>query len=107
MKGAGVREFDGPVEVVVASKPAGVPWEVAVAFPVPALTAEQVLDEALKILEGSAHRDGGQLAALAILLDDGRLSPSPVASFVIEQAAAGLPRVVDGASRGAAVVSQT
>jgi NADPH:quinone reductase-like Zn-dependent oxidoreductase len=31
---------------VVASKPAGVPWEVAAAFPVPALTADQALTEA-------------------------------------------------------------
>lgn len=37
---------------VVARKPAGVPWEVAAVFPVPALTAAQVLDEALGVRPG-------------------------------------------------------
>jgi NADPH:quinone reductase-like Zn-dependent oxidoreductase len=36
----------------IASKPAGVTWEVAAAFPVPALTAAQVLDEALEVGPG-------------------------------------------------------
>ena len=34
---------------VLARKPADVPWEVAAVFPVPALTAAQVLDEALGV----------------------------------------------------------
>jgi NADPH:quinone reductase-like Zn-dependent oxidoreductase len=37
---------------VLARKPAGVPWEVAAVFPVPALTAAQVLDEALGVRPG-------------------------------------------------------
>ena len=38
--------------VLLARKPAGVPWEVAAVFPVPALTAAQVLDEALRVAPG-------------------------------------------------------
>ena len=37
---------------VLARKPAGVDWEVAAVFPVPALTAAQVLDEALGVGPG-------------------------------------------------------
>jgi NADPH:quinone reductase-like Zn-dependent oxidoreductase len=37
---------------VLAHKPAGVSWEVAAVFPVPALTAAQVLDEALEVSPG-------------------------------------------------------
>jgi NADPH:quinone reductase-like Zn-dependent oxidoreductase len=37
---------------LLARKPAGVPWEVAAVFPVPALTAAQVLDEALRVATG-------------------------------------------------------
>jgi NADPH:quinone reductase-like Zn-dependent oxidoreductase len=37
---------------VLAHKPAGVPWQVAAVFPVPALTAAQVLDEALEVGPG-------------------------------------------------------
>ena len=37
---------------LLARKPAGVPWEVAAVFPVPALTAAQVLDEALRVAPG-------------------------------------------------------
>jgi NADPH:quinone reductase-like Zn-dependent oxidoreductase len=37
---------------VLAHKPAGVPWEIAAVFPVPALTAAQVLDEALGVRPG-------------------------------------------------------
>ena len=37
---------------VLARKRAGVPWEVAAVFPVPALTAAQVLDEALGVRPG-------------------------------------------------------
>jgi NADPH:quinone reductase-like Zn-dependent oxidoreductase len=37
---------------VLARKPAGVPWEAAAVFPVPALTAAQVLDEALGVRPG-------------------------------------------------------
>src|SRR5436305_12944707 len=34
---------------LLAPKPAGVSWEIAAVFPVPALTAAQVLDEALEV----------------------------------------------------------
>ena len=37
---------------LLARKPTGVPWEVAAVFPVPALTAAQVLDEALRVAPG-------------------------------------------------------
>src|SRR3954467_5535154 len=37
---------------LIARKPAGVAWEAAAAFPVPALTAAQVLDEALAVGPG-------------------------------------------------------
>jgi NADPH:quinone reductase-like Zn-dependent oxidoreductase len=37
---------------LVARKPANMAWEVAAAFPVPALTAVQVLDEALALMPG-------------------------------------------------------
>src|SRR5690348_6043646 len=36
----------------LARKPAGVSWDVAAVFPVPALTAAQVLDEALRVAPG-------------------------------------------------------
>ena len=38
--------------VVLARKPKGMSWEAAAAFPVPALTAVQVLDEALAMADG-------------------------------------------------------
>src|SRR5438034_4223015 len=47
---------------VVAPKPAGVPWEVAAAFPVPALTADQALSEAARTPVGEwvlVHGAGG------------------------------------------------
>ncbi len=57
---------------LVAGKPGGVSWEVAAAFPVPALTAEQVLTEALHItggewllVNGAAGVTGGLLVSLA------------------------------------------
>lgn len=37
---------------LLAPKPAGVSWEIAAVFPVPALTAAQVLDEALEVNAG-------------------------------------------------------
>lgn len=59
---------------LLARKPAGVSWEVAGAFPVPALTAEQVLHEALEIgagdrvlVNGSGGVTGGLLVSLASL----------------------------------------
>jgi NADPH:quinone reductase-like Zn-dependent oxidoreductase len=59
---------------LLARKPASVSWEVAAAFPVPALTAEQVLSDALRIragehvlVHGAGGVTGGLLVALAAL----------------------------------------
>jgi NADPH:quinone reductase-like Zn-dependent oxidoreductase len=56
---------------LLARKPAGVAWEAAAAFPVPALTAEQVLGEALQVqagdrllVNGAGGVTGGLLVAL-------------------------------------------
>jgi NADPH:quinone reductase-like Zn-dependent oxidoreductase len=48
--------------------------------------------------------DATQLAALATLLDDGRLSPWEVTTYALEEAGTGLANVLAGAVRGAAVV---
>ena len=59
---------------LLARKPRGVSWEAAAAFPIPALTAEQVLSEALRIragehllVHGAGGVTGGLLVALAAL----------------------------------------
>jgi NADPH:quinone reductase-like Zn-dependent oxidoreductase len=59
---------------VLARKPAGVSWEVAAAFPVPALTAAQVLDEALGVgpgdrllVNGAGGVTGRLLVSLGLL----------------------------------------
>src|SRR5919201_781881 len=58
----------------LAPKPAGVAWEVAGVFPVPALTAAQVLDEALQVgpgdrllVNGAGGVTGGLLVTLGSL----------------------------------------
>jgi NADPH:quinone reductase-like Zn-dependent oxidoreductase len=58
---------------VVARKPAGVSWEVAAAFPVPALTADQALTEAASfpagewvLVHGAGGVTGGLLVQLAV-----------------------------------------
>jgi NADPH:quinone reductase-like Zn-dependent oxidoreductase len=56
---------------VVAPKPAGVAWEEAAAFPVPALTADQALAEAAPDLEGEwvlVHGAGGVTGGLIVQL---------------------------------------
>ncbi len=56
---------------LLARKPAGVPWEVAAVFPVPALTAAQVLDEALRVGPGDrllVHGAGGVTGRLLVSL---------------------------------------
>jgi NADPH:quinone reductase-like Zn-dependent oxidoreductase len=56
---------------VVARKPAGVPWEVAAAFPVPALTADQALTEAASAPAGEwvlVHGAGGVTGGLVVQL---------------------------------------
>lgn len=59
---------------VVAARPEGVSWEAAAALPVPALTAEQVLGDALRLehgelllVHGAGGVTGGLLVALAVL----------------------------------------
>ncbi|MCW2894001.1 MAG: NADP-dependent oxidoreductase [Actinomycetia bacterium] len=59
---------------LLARKPRSVSWEAAAAFPIPALTAEQVLSEALRIragehllVHGAGGVTGGLLVALAAL----------------------------------------
>jgi NADPH:quinone reductase-like Zn-dependent oxidoreductase len=59
----------------LARKPDGVTWEAAAAFPVPALTAGQVLGDALNVrageqllIHGAGGVTGGLLVALAVLL---------------------------------------
>jgi len=58
----------------LAPKPAGVSWDVASVFPVPALTATQVLDEALQVgpgdrllVNGAGGVTGGLLVSLGSL----------------------------------------
>jgi NADPH:quinone reductase-like Zn-dependent oxidoreductase len=58
----------------LARKPAGASWEAAAAFPVPALTAAQVIDEALKLepgqrilVHGAGGVTGGLMVAVAAL----------------------------------------
>jgi NADPH:quinone reductase-like Zn-dependent oxidoreductase len=56
---------------LVARKPAAVPWEAAAAFPVPALTADQVLTEAAPVPAGGwvlVHGAGGVTGGLAVQL---------------------------------------
>jgi NADPH:quinone reductase-like Zn-dependent oxidoreductase len=59
---------------LLARKPPGASWEAAAAFPVPALTAEQVLSDALNVcageqllVHGASGVTGGLLVALAAL----------------------------------------
>ena len=55
----------------IARKPAGVSWEAAAVFPVPALTAAQVLDEALGVGPGDrllVHGAGGVTGRLLVSL---------------------------------------
>jgi NADPH:quinone reductase-like Zn-dependent oxidoreductase len=59
---------------LLARKPAGVAWETAAVFPVPALTADQVLGEALRIqagewllVNGAGGVTGGLVVALGAL----------------------------------------
>ena len=59
---------------LLARKPAGVSWACAGAFPVPALTAVQVLDEALRLrrgesllVNGAGGVTGGLIVSLAVL----------------------------------------
>lgn len=56
---------------LLAEKPASVTWEAAAAFPVPALTAEQVVGEALDVHAGEqllVHGAGGVAGGLVVAL---------------------------------------
>ena len=56
---------------LVAPKPAGVPWETAAAFPVPALTADQALADAAPAPDGEwvlVHGAGGVTGGLVVQL---------------------------------------
>jgi NADPH:quinone reductase-like Zn-dependent oxidoreductase len=56
---------------LVALKPAAIPWEAAAAFPVPALTADQMLTEAAPVPAGEwvlVHGAGGVTGGLAVQL---------------------------------------
>ena len=56
---------------LLAPKPAGVSWEAAAVFPVPALTAEQVLGETLEVKAGDrllVNGAGGVTGGLLVLL---------------------------------------
>jgi NADPH:quinone reductase-like Zn-dependent oxidoreductase len=56
---------------LIARKPAGLSWEAAAVFPVPALTAAQVLDEALGVGPGDrllVHGAGGVTGRLLVSL---------------------------------------
>ncbi len=56
---------------LLARKPHGVSWEAAAAFPVPALTAEQVLSDTLRIRAGEhvlVHGAGGVTGGLLVAL---------------------------------------
>src|SRR3954466_4629811 len=56
---------------LLAEKPASVTWEAAAAFPVPALTAEQVMGEALDVHAGEqllVHGAGGVTGGLLVAL---------------------------------------
>lgn len=56
---------------LLARKPVGVAWEAAAVFPVPALTAEQVLAEALRVQVGDrllVHGAGGVTGGLLVAL---------------------------------------
>jgi NADPH:quinone reductase-like Zn-dependent oxidoreductase len=56
---------------LIAHKPAGVAWDIAAVFPVPALTAAQVLDEALEVNSGDwllVNGAGGVTGRLLVAL---------------------------------------
>jgi NADPH:quinone reductase-like Zn-dependent oxidoreductase len=69
-QGAWAQSLVAPA-AAIASKPAGVPWDVAAAFPVPALTADQALTEAAPDPAGEwvlVHGAGGVTGGLVVQL---------------------------------------
>ncbi|MFI5613227.1 NADP-dependent oxidoreductase [Amycolatopsis sp. NPDC051903] len=86
---------------LVVPKPRGVSWETAAAFPVPALTAEQVLAEALKVAEnetllvhGAGSTTGGLVVQLAALRGV-RVIATAGPSSAVRVTQAGAAEVVD------------
>lgn len=86
---------------LVVLKPRGVSWETAAAFPVPALTAEQVLAESLKVTEnetllvhGAGSTTGGLVVQLAARLG-ARVIATAGPSSAVRVAQAGAAEVVD------------
>jgi NADPH:quinone reductase-like Zn-dependent oxidoreductase len=68
--GTWAEELIAPAQLI-ARKPANVSWGSAAAFPVPALTAEQVLEEALGIRKGEwvlVHGGGGVTGGMLVQL---------------------------------------
>ena len=75
---------------LLARKPPGASWEAAAAFPVPALTAEQVLGDALNVRAGEqllVHGAGGVTGGLLVAL--GALRGAQVIATAGPQPAAG------------------
>lgn len=62
-------------------------------------------ERGIAVAEVYVHPDGAQLSTLAVMLDDGRLTISVVASYSLDEAAAGLARAVAGSAGGAIVVA--
>jgi NADPH:quinone reductase-like Zn-dependent oxidoreductase len=105
---------------LLARKPTGVPWEVAAVFPVPALTAVQVLDEALGVgpgdrvlVNGAGGVTGrllvslGSLRGAEVIATAGARSHAPVAALgarhVIDYHEPGWPEQVLKATDGSGV----
>ncbi|GAA3063109.1 NADP-dependent oxidoreductase [Pseudonocardia yunnanensis] len=86
---------------LVVRKPLGVSWEVAAAFPVPALTAQQVLADSLKLAEGETllvHGAGGTTGGLIVqlaALRGARVIATAGPSSVDRTAQAGAAEVLD------------
>ena len=86
---------------LVVKKPLGVSWEVAAAFPVPALTAEQVLAESLELAEGETllvHGAGGTTGGLIVqlaVLRGARVIATAGPSSADRTAQAGAAEVID------------
>lgn len=102
---------------LLAPKPAGVSWEEAAAFPVPALTAAQALDEVGAegplLVHGAGGVTGGLIAALArlrgarVIATAGPRSAERVAELGVEHVLdyhdAGWPQAVRALTGGAGV----
>ena len=112
--GTGAPMLIAPAELL-ARKPHGVSWQAVAAFPIPALTAEQVLSDALRVRAGEqrgvtvysvyVRPDGRQLRDLATRLAAGQLEIPVAASYRLADAARALAQVVGGHAGGAVVLA--